>query len=212
VSKDTYKSNAVTVVRNYIHSWPGLPGECVQGAEINEKIGALREALKVGVQVVSADQLFPTPPDLAARMVRLAGVGEGDRVLEPSAGTGNIVQAIRARGGVVTAVEINPRLARLTDAHCADFLDFIGPEAEGAPFEFDAVVMNPPFKDAVDVMHIMRARTFLKPGGRLVAICAGGPRQAEKLKPLAETWEELPAGTFDGTGVRAVLLTMRGPS
>jgi hypothetical protein len=180
--------------------------------ELFDKFDAMKASLKVGVQVVSADQLFPTPPDLAARMVRLAGIGDGDRVLEPSAGTGNIVQAIRARGGIVTAVEINPSLAKLTDAHCADFLDFVGPEAEGAPFEFDAVVMNPPFKDAVDVMHVMRARTFLKPGGRLVAICAGGPRQAEKLKPLAETWEELPAGTFDGTGVRTVLLTMRGPS
>jgi SAM-dependent methyltransferase len=191
-----------------------------QRAEINEKIGALREALKVGVQVVSADQLFPTPPDLAARMVRLAGVGEGDHVLEPSAGTGNIVQAIRARGGRAWSVEINERLCMLLDrgsefhdARCADFLELVIPYAPGRPGGlFDAVVMNPPFKDGEDIKHILHARTFLKPGGRLVAICAGGPRQAEKLKPLAETWEELPAGTFDGTNGRAILLTMREPS
>jgi hypothetical protein len=85
-----------------------------------------------------------------------------------------------------------------------------GPERDGG--DFDSVVMNPPFKDGADIKHIFHARSFLKQGGRLVAICAGGPRQTEKLKPLAETWEELPEGTFAGTGVHAVLLTMRGPS
>jgi hypothetical protein len=51
--------------------------------------------------------------------------------------------------------------------------------------------------------------TLIKPGGRIVAICANGPRQQAALKPLAEgskgLWEELPEGTFAGTGVRAVL-------
>jgi 16S rRNA G1207 methylase RsmC len=92
------------------------------------------------------------------------------------------------------------------DATCQDFLT-VSP-----PGTFDAVIMNPPFKDGADIKHILHAREFLKPGGRLVAICAGGPRQVDKLKPLCESWEELPEGTFDGTGVRAVLLTMQGPS
>jgi hypothetical protein len=49
---------------------------------------------------------------------------------------------------------------------------------------------------------------MLAPGGRLVALCADGPRQQERLRPLAETWEEIPAGTFQGTNVRSVLLTI----
>lgn len=183
--------------------------------EMDRAANAMKETLKAGIQVVSADQLFPTPPDLAARMVRLSGIGEGDTVLEPSAGTGNIVKAIQARGGRPFTVEIDNRLAPMTAARCSDFLE-LRPEDDGTCGGgcgyVDAVVMNPPFKDGADIKHILHARTFLKPGGRLVAICAGGPRQADKLKPLAETWEELPAGTFDGTGVRAVLLTMRGPS
>ena len=48
----------------------------------------------------------------------------------------------------------------------------------------------------------------LYPDGRLVAICANGPRQNEQLKPLMDTWEVLPAGTFAGTGVSAVLMTL----
>jgi len=42
----------------------------------------IQEALKAGVQVVTAPQLFPTPPAIAARMIELAGIQEGDRVLE----------------------------------------------------------------------------------------------------------------------------------
>jgi hypothetical protein len=70
--------------------------------------------------------------------------------------------------------------------------------------------MNPPFENGADIKHITHAISFLKPGGRLVAICANGPRQNEKLRPLADTWEPLPDGTFkeSGTGVNTVLLTI----
>jgi hypothetical protein len=37
--------------------------------------------------------------------------------------------------------------------------------------------LNPPFGNADDIKHIMHAWKMLKPGGRLVAICANGPRQ-----------------------------------
>lgn len=89
---------------------------------------------------------------------------------------------------------------------CANFL-----ECNGDLGRFDRVVMNPPFENGADIKHITHALTMLKPGGRLVAICANGPRQNEQLRPLADTWEELPAGTFDGTGVRAVLLVIAKP-
>ena len=56
----------------------------------------MRDTLKAGVQVVSAPQLFPTPTELAARMVELAEIEDGQQVLEPSAGTGAIVDAIRS--------------------------------------------------------------------------------------------------------------------
>jgi 16S rRNA G1207 methylase RsmC len=75
---------------------------------------------------------------------------------------------------------------------------------------FDRVLMNPPFDHGIDIDHIKHALQFLKPGGRLVAICANGPRQQKELKPLATTWEELPDDTFaaSDTHVRTVLLTI----
>jgi len=147
-------------------------------------------------------------------MVELASIDHGNRVLEPSAGTGAILDALP---GVdvceTTAVEIDAAIVRgVLTAHegvhklvCADFLEWPGELAK-----FDRIIMNPPFNGGADIKHIEHARTLLKPGGRIVALCANGPRQNEKLKPLADFWEELPAGTFAGTQVRAALLVIEG--
>jgi len=192
----------------------------------DEAFRKMREALKEGVKVVSAPQLFPTPPELARRMADEAGIMAGLRVLEPSAGTGNLIRAIfnNATGADcvrVVAVEVNYNLAQALEEqrrktayanesnfeiHNTDFL-----ECNGSLGKFDRIVMNPPFENGADIAHIRHAMTLLKPGGRLVAICADGPRQNAILKPIAVErgeWEPLPADTFksSGTGVRTVLL------
>ena len=50
---------------------------------------ALKGVARAGVKVVTAPQLFPTPPEIARRVVELAGIEPGHTVLEPSAGTGH---------------------------------------------------------------------------------------------------------------------------
>jgi phospholipid N-methyltransferase len=195
-------------------------------ADAAADIEAMRASLKAGVQVATSPTLYPTPRDLAARMVELADIQGTDRVLEPSAGTGALVGAMGGRfhgndpmtRGHLVAIELNHDLAErlrrefpLTEVHCGDFLDerFSG---EALPL-FDKIVMNPPFNGGDDIRHILAARKLLRPGGRLVAICAGGPRQAKALEHLADLWEPLPAGTFAqaGTNVSTVLLTMEAP-
>ena len=193
---------------------------------------AMRRGLRAGVQVVSAPQLFPTPPELAARMVELANIMDGDRVLEPSAGTGRLVQAVRNTGASVhiVAVEISHPLAKQLHAIneqisdvpqeveviSRDFLELKpGAGSDGCIGAFDAVVMNPPFVGAQDIKHIRHALAMVKPGGRLVALCANGPRQQEQLRPLVDQyrgeWENLPGGSFSesGTGVNVALLMLR---
>jgi phospholipid N-methyltransferase len=185
---------------------------------VAEGFATLKATLKAGVKVAVAPQLFPTPPGLAVRMVELAGIEAGDRVLEPSAGTGNLARAIRnaVPDAHLDLIEIDPRLCSILQASgfevsCSDFLAAsmpICPDSEGG---HDRVLMNPPFSKGQDVAHILHALKFLKPGGRLVALCANGPRQQAELRPLATTWEELPEGTFadQGTSVRAVLMMVR---
>jgi protein-L-isoaspartate O-methyltransferase len=197
------------------------PVPASETTERAEAFDALKQTLKAGVQVVTAPQLFPTPSDLADRMVEAADLEPGQNVLEPSAGTGAIIDAIRRKlnhGTAITAVEINPTLA-----HRLAFFDCLGADrvhpkdfltCNGDLGKFDRVLMNPPFENGADIKHILHAISFLKPGGRLVALCAAGPRQNDKLRPLAHVWEELPADTFKdaGTGVRAALLVIDAPA
>jgi protein-L-isoaspartate O-methyltransferase len=188
--------------------------QAITPTNTRDKIEQMQNALKTGVQVVAAPQLFPTPGALAARMVAEAGILPGHSVLEPSAGTGAILAALpNVRPfGSVTAVEINAALATsleqvADETICGDFL-----EQNGNLGTFDRILMNPPFENGADIKHIQHAMKMLKPGGRLVAICANGPRQQTTLKPLAENsggwYEDLPAGTFasQGTNVNTALL------
>lgn len=79
---------------------------------------------------------------------------------------------------------------------------------------FDRVIMNPPFENGSDIKHIRHALSFLKPGGRLVAICAAGPRQREAFQSEAEEWIDLPAGSFksQGTDVNTAVVVFQKPS
>jgi predicted RNA methylase len=205
----------------------GMPG--AEPDELRTDIEAMRATVKAGVQVVSAPQLFPTPPGLAARMVDLAGLAVGMRVLEPSAGTGRLLEAlpgivpfgqVRQTALQVVAVEVNAALAaRLAcsglagTVRCADFLQCSADVGDLGLF--DAVLMNPPFAQGADIEHITHALKMLKPGGLLVALCANGPRQNASLRPMVEArggeWEDLPADTFkdEGTSVRVALITLQ---
>jgi len=174
-------------------------------------------------RAVSAFNLFQTPEEIAARMVAKAifpatqGVG---RILEPSAGLGRLYRAIRtACTGRITLVEIAPQLCaelyRETegDDHASLIqADFLACDEQRLGGLFDCVVMNPPFKQGCDVKHITHALRLLRPGGRLVSLCYAGARQHEKLKPLADTWEILPAASFRSEGTRAdvVIMTVNG--
>ncbi len=191
-----------------------------QVTEEQKEVKAMRDALKTGIKTVVAPQLFPTPPEIAARMVELAEIENGQRILEPSAGTGNIVKAIREDKAevVIYAIEKNynvfSMLERCVDrswytAVNADFL-----EQNGNLGQFDRIIMNPPFKNGADIQHIRHAYDMLKPGGRLVALCANGPRQREAFRDVADYWEDLPEGSFkeQGTGVRVAMLMLTKPS
>lgn len=180
-----------------------------------ESVNAMKETLRAGVQVVSAPQLFPTPPEIAQRMTELADITSGDKVLEPSAGTGNLIAAALGAGAFesdVVAVEINVQLSEALTARYAKARVFCGDFLALSFERFDVILMNPPFTRGADIEHILHARTFLAPDGRLVALCANGPKQNEVLAPLADSWEVLPTGSFasEGTGVNVAMLTMRG--
>lgn len=121
---------------------------------------------------VALDQ-FSTPPELAVVAVAAAQVRPGDRVLEPSAGTGLLAVVAEACGAAVTLNERSKYRAALLDGlfaaaartrHDAALL----PDLLDASGGFHAVVCNPPFQ-ALEA-HLYSAIACLADGGRLSAI------------------------------------------
>lgn len=196
------------------------PGSSLPVAADPSSFGAMEDILKRGIKVVSAPQLFPTPALLAELIVERAQVEASElEILEPSAGTGNLILPILNRNpfAKITAVEVHSGVAEVlrsrfgrgnfnVDIFVYDFLscDFKGKT-------FDRIVMNPPFGGGADIAHVNRAIGLLAPGGILVAIVANGPRQQAKLKPAASEWQDLPDASFAeaGTMVRTAMFVYR---
>ncbi|MGU9926707.1 class I SAM-dependent methyltransferase, partial [Klebsiella pneumoniae] len=103
---------------------------------LKHRIQAMRDKLEGRAPVAEiqgSSQLFVTPSPECRRLVELADVRETDRILEPSAGTGAILQAIRdaVPRAKCDAVELHAGLARHLQAHfpevriwCGDFLEY----------------------------------------------------------------------------------------
>lgn len=137
---------------------------------------------------------FETQEKMAKRVIELADfpdvLPKDFTTLEPSAGLGGLLKFIPGRDNVdkVTAVELEYYRARelkrqfpSVDMREGNFLTFAFYREN-----FDRVVMNPPFHKRTEVVHVIKAFSHLKPGGKLVAI-------------LPESWwnrDDLKAVTF----------------
>ena len=184
--------------------------------EIDRKAEQLRFAKVPG--------FFPTPNGLIDHMLLLADVRQGMDVMEPSAGKGDIADAVErivGKGNMVLC-EIDPRLceilqlkgygARLVEGDFLERFSLHNPcDGEGDVSaemqQFDRVLMNPPFEKGADADHVRHAYKLLRPGGRLVAIvstitgCKQNRRSrefAELLESTGAQVEEVSAGAFAG--------------
>lgn len=112
-------------------------------------------------------QYYPTPAQIARRLIREADIAENDSVLEPSAGQGDLLDYMPV-SAKKTVIEINDTNVAILKEKGYTVLqkDFLG--HSGATY--DKIVMNPPFSNALDVKHIQHAYSLLRQGGTLVAI------------------------------------------
>lgn len=165
---------------------------------------------------------FPTPRPLIDRMLDTADIQPGMKVLEPSAGKGDILDAIKERhpDADTHAVEQNHTLRDLLTAKGHNL---VGDDAMTHKGEYDRIVMNPPFENGQDQQHVKKAYESLKPGGKLVAVVGAGVGN-DRAKPFRD-WleanggsiEDLPEGSFAGndafrqTGVNTKLVTIEKP-
>lgn len=169
-------------------------------------------------RAVVAHQLFQTPAPLAAQLVELLAPRPGDRILEPSAGLGRLLDALQpCEPAEILAIDAASPCVRELSAQGRDRVrvierDFLTVLPDEIGY-FDAIAMNPPFTMRADIRHIEHARSFLKPGGRLAALMMDTEHRERALRHDAEDWIEIPAGTFqaEGTKVPAILALFIAP-
>lgn len=111
-------------------------------------------------------QQFSTPAQLAQIVSNLAGIREGDNVLESSAGTGSLLEAVinPNKKANITAVELEPRRAAILKSRGHNVLNqdtFTYMPKEKA----DVIIMNPPFRGASRMKDSERAGSSPWPGG-----------------------------------------------
>ena len=158
---------------------------------------------------------FPTPEPLGYKMVEWANMGEGDTMLEPSAGHGAIAR-YAPKGNQMVAIEPSQSLFTKLQLKAGG----LGRKFQNTIFEnydisnkHDVVVMNPPFgtAGATAIAHLGKAFKHLEEGGRVVAIIPRGSTdkkfekwiKGEKTAVLrAEV--ELPDILFEQAGTRVV--------
>lgn len=121
---------------------------------------------------------FPTPEPLGYKMVEWANIGEGDSVLEPSAGHGAIARYV-PKSNELVAIEPSMSLFAKLQMKAGG----MGRKFQNGTFEdyfvgnkHDTIVMNPPFghAGATAIEHLSKAFGHLEEGGRIVAIIPRG--------------------------------------
>lgn len=161
----------------------------VKAAELTQRIQRLPTQTRRDPEMDEFQQ-FSTPPALSFVANWVANVQPSDRMMEPSAGTGDLAIWSRIAGADIVLNELSPRrhalLAQLfpyATLFCenAEQLDNVLP-ADTVP---SVIVMNPPFSstagrvqgqrsNANGARHIEQALRRLDDGGRLVAIVGKG--------------------------------------
>ena len=131
---------------------------------------------------------FETPPPVVERLLELAGIEPGMRVLEPSAGKGAIAFPCAEAGGDVDCIESMKALYEFLMNHprrkalgIIEHQDFLRVEPLNI---YDRVVMNPPFMKQSDITHVLHALQFLRRGGLLVAVMSAGVAFRENRKTV----------------------------
>lgn len=161
---------------------------------------------------------YPTPPAVL-RLILSHTYVRGLKVLEPSAGDGAMVEALRQHGAEVDAIEVDPNRCAAMRRNGMSVLQANFLQVPHNPV-YDMVCMNPPFYGTHWMNHVMHAAEFLRPGGKLVAVLPVTADLGTSAKHQAfHNWlkqyrdarfHDLPAESFaaSGTRVSTVYLTL----
>lgn len=138
-------------------------------------------------------QFFPTPEEMADKMVDqiIWNGGYTKNILEPSAGHGALIEAIRRVSDVpcIHAVELSAlnfevlkekfenQRGKGVRLFKGDFLNM----GELCP-PYDIIIANPPFSKNQDIDHVLRMWELLADGGQLISIMSSSWLHGQQKK------------------------------
>jgi len=191
-----------------IYERPNKPTRMVIPQERKAPVLEPFETPKI-LTVDRATECHVTPGETAQQMAWYLEASEENKILEPSAGTGNLIYALLQEGitaNQIVAVERHVALAESLRGRFEDntgmeivnrcFLDYA---AEQPAAQFDKIIINPPFRKTK--LHIEAALKLLRTGGRIVALV---PITFEH--DAAELLEKLPNDIFTTAKVYTKLI------
>ena len=137
---------------------------------------------------------YPTPEEVIAQMLVMSDVAN-KVILEPSAGSGNIVQYLQMSGAKeVIACEKNNKLRSIVEKKCAVIADDFLTITSDMISHVDMIVMNPPFSCEED--HVLHAYEIAPDGCEIISLCNSSMldkafyrnAKREKIKELIELY------------------------
>lgn len=126
-----------------------------------------------GIADIKKDfQFFSTLSDVADLMVSKLEIQPYEKILEPSAGNGALINAVLRLHSNITidCYELNPLnrkvLEKMINVNVLgdDFTRRIDDD------EYDVIIANPPFSKNQDIIHLMKMWNNLRYGGRIACI------------------------------------------
>ena len=160
---------------------------------------------------------FETPTELADKMANLlSGIGRDARILEPSAGRGSLIAALKR----AIKYPIKPVEFCEIQADFANHIKQMGGIQVAEDFEaynpgevYDGIIMNPPYAKNQAKTHLNHAWDCLVPGGSIVAL----------VNEAAASWvddefyghifyrDEMARDAFKETKIKTVLFLINKP-
>lgn len=116
----------------------------------------------------------PTPIPIIDKMINaLSPIEPNERILEPSAGYGHIADRLVERTSLapskIDVIEPISDLRNILNAKGYNLVDYdilkYNPE-----YQYDKIIMNPPYDNGSDILHLLHCYDLLKKGGKLVCI------------------------------------------
>lgn len=153
---------------------------------------------------VKSHQFYPTPASIAQYVAQILKCTPTDRVLEPSAGRGDLLAFLDAVPENVTCVEVSPLFCDILSAkgysvHNKDFIAW----SKESPDCYDKIAINPPYSEGRAKEHTLTALNHLTEQGIMAAVLPAGYKPEEWIGEgfvCAKSGREF-TGEFEDTGI-----------